>query len=596
MYEHGGDIYRNRIKLDFSVNVSPYGMPPVVRAALMKSFLQIGCYPDMVYESLRLAISKMEQVNANHILCGNGASELIYASFRGLRNVLNLEKVEVSLNGDDFKIGLIEPCFSEYKKASLAAGFIDFKELVLGEENDFAVTLDYLEQLANESKVIILGNPNNPTGKLIPKKYIEKLVKKIEAEKKFLIIDESFLPLTEVLDEYSDIHSDYLIRIKSFTKSMAVPGVRAGYLICENEVLLEKIKEQLPEWNVSIPAVYVSEAACLSMDFLHEKITDNKTGLRKEREFLENELKNIGITVYKSDTSFLLVKSKYPLYDLLLKKGILIRACQNFNGLDDKFFRIAIRNHDENVILINAINEEIKKEIDGTHENESHESSIECNYNSEALIHVMPKDIENTSFKILTSELNAKGIYLDGDSAPIIKRCIHTTADFEYVNTLCFSEKAVNIIKELIRSGADIVTDTNMALSGINKKELEKYGGQVHCFMADPEIARIAKEKGKTRASMSMEHAASLDKKLIFVVGNAPTALVTLCEMMDEGKYTPDFVIGVPVGFVNVEQAKEMIIERNVPYIVNRGRKGGSNVAAAIVNAILYDMREDNNG
>ena len=171
---------------------------------------------------------------------------------------------------------------------------------------------------------------------------------------------------------------------------------------------------------------------------------------------------------------------------------------------------------------------------------------------------------------------------------------IHTSADFDYAETLCFSPGAVRIAKELIRSGADIVSDTNMALTGINKRKLASYGGSARCYMADEDVAAEAKERGITRASVSMEHAArdakASGRRTVFAIGNAPTALMTLREMHDKGIYTPDFVIGVPVGFVNVVEAKELILETDIPCIVNRGRKGGSNVAAAIVNAVLYSM------
>ena len=171
-----------------------------------------------------------------------------------------------------------------------------------------------------------------------------------------------------------------------------------------------------------------------------------------------------------------------------------------------------------------------------------------------------------------------------------MKRVIHTSADFSYADTMTFSDHAVLAAQQLIRQGADIVTDTNMALSGINKKKLAAYGGSVHCFMADGQVAKEAKERGMTRAAVSMEHAAALEKPVIFAVGNAPTALVKLYEMIEEGTFKPAFIIGVPVGFVNVEAAKEMILKTDVPYIINRGRKGGSNIAAAICNALLYGM------
>jgi precorrin-8X/cobalt-precorrin-8 methylmutase len=153
-----------------------------------------------------------------------------------------------------------------------------------------------------------------------------------------------------------------------------------------------------------------------------------------------------------------------------------------------------------------------------------------------------------------------------------------------------YSDGAIKKIKELIKAGAHIVTDTNMALSGINKKRLAEYGGAVHCFMADEDVATEAKERKVTRATVSMERAAALNVPVIFAIGNAPTALICLHEMMEAGKFTPEFVIGVPVGFVNVVAAKELFLNSDVPYIINEGRKGGSNIAAAIVNAILYNM------
>lgn len=204
--------------------------------------------------------------------------------------------------------------------------------------------------------------------------------------------------------------------------------------------------------------------------------------------------------------------------------------------------------------------------------------------------HLLPEEIEKRSFEIITKELEDEGIVLPKEQAMITKRVIHTSADFDYVRTLCYSQDAVRIAKDLILKGADIVTDTNMAMAGINKKMLARFGGEAHCLMADEEVARIAKERGTTRAAVSMEKASKLTKPIIFAVGNAPTALIQLYEMMQSGTFRPAFVIGVPVGFVNVEAAKELIMETDVPYIVNRGRKGGSNVAAAICNALLYEL------
>ena len=199
-----------------------------------------------------------------------------------------------------------------------------------------------------------------------------------------------------------------------------------------------------------------------------------------------------------------------------------------------------------------------------------------------------PMDIEKRSFEIISVILAEEGVVLDPENEPVIKRVIHTTADFEYVNNLVFSENAVKIGIEALKSGCDIVTDTQMAKAGISKAALSKLGGEVRCFMSDDDVAAEAKARGVTRAAVSMEKAAKLEKPLIFAIGNAPTALIALDELMREGRLSPKLIIGVPVGFVNVVESKELIIASSVPHIVARGRKGGSNVAAAIVNAMLY--------
>ena len=212
----------------------------------------------------------------------------------------------------------------------------------------------------------------------------------------------------------------------------------------------------------------------------------------------------------------------------------------------------------------------------------------------ENIEYVRPQDIEKRSFAIISKELEENGLVLPKEQELVTKRAIHTSADFDYAKTMTYSAHAVGIAKKLIQNGADIVTDTNMALAGVNKKELAKYGGEAHCFMAEEEVAKIAKERGVTRAAVSMEKAAQIEKPVIFAIGNAPTALIELYEMIQSGKYRPAFIIGVPVGFVNVEAAKDLILKTDVPYIINRGRKGGSNIAAAICNALLYELRDEN--
>ena len=213
---------------------------------------------------------------------------------------------------------------------------------------------------------------------------------------------------------------------------------------------------------------------------------------------------------------------------------------------------------------------------------------------------VLPAEIEKRSFEIITEELGEKK--LAPGTEPIVKRCIHTSADFDYADNLVFSDGVVEQAMRAIRNGASIVTDTQMAKAGINKKKLAEYGGQVYCFMSDEDVAEAARRNGTTRAAASMDKAAKLNEGsvgidpkscpgLIFAIGNAPTALVRLYELIQEGSLQPELVIAVPVGFVNVVQSKEMILELDTPSIVARGRKGGSNIAACICNALLYMMK-----
>lgn len=206
---------------------------------------------------------------------------------------------------------------------------------------------------------------------------------------------------------------------------------------------------------------------------------------------------------------------------------------------------------------------------------------------------VRPADIEKRSFEIITEELGDR-VLLPG-TEPIVKRCIHTSADFDYADNLVFSDHAVNRALDAVRRGASIVTDTQMARAGINKKRLARYGGEVHCFMSDEDVAETARLNGTTRAAACMDKAAELygNERLIFAVGNAPTALVRLYELVNEGVLRPELIIGVPVGFVNVVQSKELILGlKDTPYIVARGRKGGSNIAACICNALLYMLND----
>lgn len=200
-----------------------------------------------------------------------------------------------------------------------------------------------------------------------------------------------------------------------------------------------------------------------------------------------------------------------------------------------------------------------------------------------------PMEIEKKSFEIITQELGEK-TFLEREGR-IIKRVIHTTADFQYGDITEISSEAIDSALKALREGCSIYTDTKMAMAGINKRVLKELNCEIYCLVDDPQVAKEAKEKGLTRSMVAMEKAVEDEKTKIFVIGNAPTALFQLCRHIDEGKKTPSLVVGVPVGFVGARESKEELIKREIPYITTLGRKGGSTVAAAIVNALLYMMK-----
>lgn len=595
MQYHGGDIYRNQIRLDFSVNTNPLGMPDSVREALHQAVEEAEHYPDIHAQELTKAVAERLRISEKRLVFGNGASELFHA-------VLHAVKPS--------KILIPVPSFLGYEEAAKAMDceviFYEMKK-----EEKFCLTERILDALDESISLVFLANPNNPVGNLVEPELIFKIAEKCRQCDIALVLDECFMELTGKemthsffyqLDEFPNV-----VEVRAFTKLYAIPGVRLGYLICE-QTLAEKIRLQLPEWNLSVFAQRAGVAAIKEQEYVARAVVCIQT----QRLFLREELKVAGCNVFDSDADYLLFYSEKKLYELFLQRGILIRDCSNFRGLQRGYYRIAVKSEEQNRIFADVLREihgnaqavermdrmkeESKEKNDRVKEQESagkNGATAQLVHKTGAVEFVLPGEIEGRSFAIITKELEERGIMIPREQEPVTKRVIHTSADFGYADTLTFSENAVAVAKHLIRTGADIVTDTNMALSGVNKKVLEAYGGMAHCFMADEEVAGEAKERKVTRAVVSMEHAAKLDKPVIFAIGNAPTALIRLYELICDGIYRPAFIIGVPVGFVNVEVAKEMILHTDVPCIVNRGRKGGSNVAAAICNALLYEVRRE---
>ena len=568
---HGGDVYRNHVDIDFSINVNPLGIPESVTESLHRAVTLCGQYPDPQAERLGTAVSAFLGVPKEYLLFGNGASELFLAIVHGLKP----KKVVIPV-----------PSFYGYEYAAKAAG-CEIIYAVMKQENNFCLKEDLRRILTTDIDLMFLAHPNNPIGNLLDREMVKKLLVHCREQGICVVVDEcfiefcgnqfSFLSATDLLE--------HLILVRAFTKIFAIPGVRLGYLVCKNRTLRTKIAAQLPEWNLSC---FAQEAGCACAGQT-AFVRKTKRYVEQERQFLTERLTQTGVTVFPSVSNFMTCYSDKSLYEKLLKRGILIRDCSNFRGLGKGFYRIAVKSRKENEMLCRAVESLGYADagsgiwpIKYTRRNQMEDTKIED---------LPPESIEARSFEIITEELTKRGIRLPEEEACITKRVIHASADFDYAETLCYSKKAVEILKDLIKNGADIVTDTNMALAGINKKVLAKFGGQVHCFMADEDVALLAKQRNVTRASVCMEKAATIQKPVVFAIGNAPTALLKLYEMAEKRENRkPAFIIGVPVGFVHVEAAKERMMQTDIPYIINRGRKGGSNIAAAICNAVLYQV------
>ncbi len=341
---HGGDIYTNDIDIDFSVNINPLGLPVTVKSALHEAIEKCSEYPDINSQELRQKLSAWLNIPAEYLLFGNGASEL----FMAIIHAVSPDKVLIPV-----------PSFYGYQHAANAVS----AELVyyyLREENDFAFDEAFLSALTEDIDMLFLANPNNPTGKVLDREYLIRVLEKCRQNHILVVLDECFIEFCKgknlALDELGKYTN--LIVIRAFTKIFAIPGVRLGYILCSDRALLQKVKTHIPEWNLSTFAQYAG-ACCIGQD---EYISRTIESVKTEREFLINgikelEEKGLQIKAYESDVNFILIKTDIPLYDKLLQKKILIRDCENFEGLSRGYYRIAVKNRAENERLLKAIGE-----------------------------------------------------------------------------------------------------------------------------------------------------------------------------------------------------------------------------------------------
>lgn len=343
---HGGDIYRNKVELDYSVNINPLGVPEGVKEAVCSSLEQAVNYPDTECTKLREAIAELEQIDKEYIVCGNGAAELIYMACMAVKPQKAL---------------LIAPTFAEYEQA-LKVVDCEIEYYVLKEENEFHVRKDYLNFLQEDLDMVFICNPNNPTGHLISKVLLDEILSYCKKHNIIVVLDECFIDFVEGGEKYSMKKNmkEYpnLLLIKAFTKFFAMAGIRLGYGFTSSLSLREKMKETVQPWSVSVLAQAAGCRACLEGEYI--KLT--KESITKEREFLIAQLESLSKLedgwiekVFDSKANFVFIKAKEEIYIKLKEKGILIRDCSNYYGLKKGYYRIAVKSHEDNVRLFSEI-------------------------------------------------------------------------------------------------------------------------------------------------------------------------------------------------------------------------------------------------
>lgn len=341
MHQHGGDIYHHKNILDFSANINLLGIPQgVVKAACEGASLSYQ-YPDIQCTKLREAISKAEGISMDHIICGNGAADLLFS-------LVLAQKPKKAL--------LPIPSFYEYEQALTMAGceviYHDLKE-----ESGFLLLEGFLNKITSDVDIIFLCNPNNPTGALIEPEILEDIIRKCETYDVLLVLDECFMDFTIEKEKYSRKtrvqDTKNLFILKAFTKLYAMPGLRLGYGITSNIELINKMRKVSQPWSVSIPAQMAGIAALKEEKYVRESLKL----LRKEKAFLLNEFKKMNFQIYGSKANYIFFKAQKDLYDKCLQNGILIRDCSNYKGLKEGYYRIVVKNQEENRKLVKVLKE-----------------------------------------------------------------------------------------------------------------------------------------------------------------------------------------------------------------------------------------------
>lgn len=337
---HGGDLYSRPINLDFSANTNPFGTPESVRHAVIESADMLNQYPDPYCRELVAALSEFEQVPQDYILCGCGAAELIFSFCTAVKPKKALE---------------LAPTFSEYSSALEAVG-CTVERYPLSRGNGFALTEDFAEFLqSSDCDVLFLCNPNNPTGQIIEPTLLEHIAQVCQERGIRLFLDECFLDLSDQgrdlslkskLNEYPG-----LFILKAFTKSYGMAGLRLGYCLSADQALLTAMGRSVQPWNVSLPAQKAGIAALKETEFLSK----TRTEIQTQRKWMQEQFAGMGVSVCPAQANYLLLNHELPMYERLLERGILVRDCSNYHGLEQGWFRVAVRREEENRVLMDTV-------------------------------------------------------------------------------------------------------------------------------------------------------------------------------------------------------------------------------------------------
>lgn len=341
MQVHGGDIYRNQVELDFSANINPLGTPASVIEAAIQGVRNCAIYPDVECGRLKQAIAKTHGVKDAWIFCGNGAAEVIFS-------LVLAKKPKRAL--------VFVPTFLEYEQA-LKSISCEITYVPLKKETGFSFTEQCLEQLSTGLDMVFLCNPNNPTGELIAPKLLKQMVETCNKQNTLLVVDECFMNFVNEEDQcsLSSIlwENQSIFLLKAFTKMYGMAGLRLGYGLSSDTTLIARMKQVTQPWNVSTPAQYAGVAALKEKEF----VIRTRELIARERTFLKTELKKLGLNVYGSRANYIFFEGPNDLYERFLERFVLIRSCKNYRGLNGHYYRIAVKNHEENSTFIQLLKE-----------------------------------------------------------------------------------------------------------------------------------------------------------------------------------------------------------------------------------------------